>query len=46
MAREFPRELDAVSTFVLVFVTLVLTPAIDEPSEVEAPRTVPLTVCI
>lgn len=44
VANEEPREEEALSTLVLVLVTLVLTPAIDEPKDVEAPKTVPLTV--
>lgn len=43
VAKEFPREDDALSTFVLVLVTLVLTPAIEEPRDDDAPKTVPLT---
>ena len=43
VASDAPSEDDALSTFVLVLVTLVLTPAIDDERDDEAPRTVPLT---
>ncbi len=46
VAKEFPSEDDALSTLVLVLVTLVLTPAIEEPRDDDAPKTVPLTVVI
>lgn len=44
VAKEFPSEDDALSTLVLVLVTLVLTEAIELPRDEDAPRTDPLTV--
>lgn len=46
VASVAPREDDALRTFVLVLVTLVLTPASDEPKDEDAPSTDPLTVVI
>ena len=46
VANEEPREDDALSTFVLVLVTFVLTVESVEPRELDAPKTVPLTVVI
>lgn len=44
VAKEFPRDDDALSTFVLVLVTLVLTVESVFPRDDDAPKTVPLTV--
>ena len=44
VAKEFPREEEALSTLVLVLVTLVLTVESVEPRDEDAPKTVPLTV--